>query len=82
MNGSSSTNGHANGNGTQDVDLEGMEYDPAQLEMMKEELIVVDNDDNPIGQDSKKTCKSAYNTCHSCDLFDTHALTVHVSQAI
>ncbi|KAK9899615.1 isopentenyl-diphosphate delta-isomerase [Cystobasidium minutum MCA 4210] len=33
-----------------------MEYDPAQLEMMKEELIVVDNDDNPIGQDSKKTC--------------------------
>lgn len=58
MNGSSSTNGHANGNGTQDVDLNEMEYDPAQLEMMKEELIVVDNDDNPIGQDSKKTCKS------------------------
>jgi hypothetical protein len=35
-----------------------MEYDPLQLEMMKEELIVVDYDDNPIGQDSKKTCAS------------------------
>lgn len=47
-------------NGAQhnDVDLEGMEYDPVQLELMKEELIVVDTDDNPIGQESKKTCKS------------------------
>lgn len=57
MNGHTATNGHANGSTqTQDVDLDGMEYDPLQLEMMKEELIVVDNDDNPIGQDSKKTC--------------------------
>lgn len=47
-------------NGAQhnDVDLEGMEYDRVQLELMKEELIVVDTDDNPIGQESKKTCKS------------------------
>lgn len=45
-------NGHSNG----DVDLGDMEYDPLQLEMMKEELIVVDTDDNPIGKDSKKTC--------------------------
>lgn len=52
------TNGHSNGNGAQDVNLDDMEYDPLQLEMMKEELIVVDYDDNPIGQDSKKTCAS------------------------
>lgn len=54
--------GHANGaNGASasrhnDVDLDGLEYDPVQLEMMKEELIVVDYDDKPIGSESKKTC--------------------------
>ncbi|CAD6582402.1 MAG: isopentenyl-diphosphate delta-isomerase idi1 [Cyphobasidiales sp. Tagirdzhanova-0007] len=46
-----------NGNGhIQDVDLEGLEYDPLQLEMMNEELIVVDYDDKPIGKESKKKC--------------------------
>lgn len=34
------------------------DYDPVQLELMEERLIVLDNDDNPIGQDSKKICKS------------------------
>lgn len=56
MNGHAETNGHANGV-QDDARIEEMEYDPLQLEMMKEELIVVDNDDNPIGQDSKKTCE-------------------------
>jgi len=61
MNGHSATNGT---NGVHDeVDLSELEYDPLQLEMMKEELIVVDNDDNPIGKDSKKTCKRGLLTC-------------------
>ena len=54
------TNGTVNGASSaqhQDVDLDGLEYDPLQLEMMKEELIVVDYDDKPIGSESKKTCK-------------------------
>lgn len=45
-----------------DADLDGLEYDPEQLEMMKEELIVVDYDDNPIGSESKKTCQSKSHT--------------------
>lgn len=54
---SSSTTAMSNGNGQlQDANLDGLEYDPLQLEMMKEELIVVDNDDKPIGKESKKTC--------------------------
>merc|ERR1712225_212652 len=58
---STSSANAANGNGTAasapvDVDLSEMEYDPVQLELMNEELIVTDTDDNPIGKESKKTC--------------------------
>lgn len=59
QNGSSSNGSSSNGQQQQqhqDVDLDGLEYDPLQLEMMKEELIVVDNDDTPTGSASKKTC--------------------------
>jgi hypothetical protein len=56
MNGHSATTNGTNG-AHEEVDLSELEYDPLQLEMMKEELIVVDYDDNPIGKDSKKTCK-------------------------
>merc|ERR1711939_113237 len=57
---STSSANAANGNGTAasapvDVDLSEMEYDPVQLELMNEELIVTDTDDNPIGKESKKT---------------------------
>ena len=52
MNGQSASNS----NGIQDVDLESLDYDPLQLEMMKEELVVVDYNDKPIGKESKKTC--------------------------
>lgn len=33
-------------------------YDEEQLKLMEERLIVVDQDDNAIGEESKKTCKS------------------------
>ena len=64
MNGHAGTNGSSSSSqlqqqqqpATNDVNLDEMEYDPLQLEMMKEELIVVDYDDKPIGQESKKTC--------------------------
>ena len=62
---SAGVNGHSNGtpstsngnsNGYHDVELSDLEYDPVQLELMKEELILLDYDDKPIGEASKKTC--------------------------
>jgi len=41
--------------GEADGDLEG--YDEEQIRLMEEVCIVVDNDDNPMGSSSKKTCK-------------------------
>ena len=32
------------------------EYDAVQLDLMEERLIVLDREDNPIGEASKKTC--------------------------
>ena len=68
MNGHASTNGSSSTSQQQhfanDVNLDEMEYDPLQLEMMKEELIVVDYDDKPIGQESKKTCASQRSSAH------------------
>lgn len=49
------SNGAANGHAA-DVNLDA--YDPEQVALMEERLIVLDVDDNPIGEDSKKTCKS------------------------
>jgi isopentenyl-diphosphate delta-isomerase len=38
------------------AELEG--YDEEQIRLMEEVCIVLDNDDNPIGSASKKTCSS------------------------
>ena len=46
-------------------DLDG--YDEEQVRLMEEVCIVLDNDDNPIGSGSKKTCTSD----------SRHALSVH-----
>lgn len=53
---SSGTPSTSNSNGYHDVELSELEYDPVQLELMKEELILLDYDDKPIGEASKKTC--------------------------
>lgn len=65
MNGHAAVNGSSSSSSANDVNLDDMEYDPMQLEMMKEELIVVDYDDKPIGQESKKTCASIAVSCCS-----------------
>lgn len=44
---------------TSDSDLSG--YDEVQVSLMKEECIVLDDNDVPIGSASKKDCKSI---CH------------------
>ncbi|KAF2239866.1 Isopentenyldiphosphate isomerase [Viridothelium virens] len=45
---------HNASNSSQDADLEG--YDEEQIRLMDEVCIVLDEDDNPIGSASKKTC--------------------------
>ncbi|GAA99548.1 uncharacterized protein L969DRAFT_47516 [Mixia osmundae IAM 14324] len=53
-------------------------YDAEQIKLMEERLIVLDKDDNPIGEDSKKTChlmqnilppRSLLHRAFSCFLF-------------
>ena len=36
----------------------------AQIRLMEERLIIVDNDDNPLGDGSKKECASAHRRGH------------------
>jgi isopentenyl-diphosphate Delta-isomerase len=49
-------------------------YDEEQIRLMDEVCIVLDNDDNPIGSASKKTCSSfLLNSLHFCFLVKPQA---------
>ena len=57
------TNGSSHINGTHEVEggltepeLDERFYDAEQLKLMEERLILLDRNDNPIGDASKKTC--------------------------
>lgn len=38
------------------IELDPNQYDPAQIELMEERLILLDNDDRATGEGSKKDC--------------------------
>lgn len=39
------------------ITLDPTKYDPEQINLMEERLILLDNDDNAIGEGSKKDCE-------------------------
>lgn len=41
-----------------DFTLDPTQFDAEQIRLMEERLIIVDNDDTPIGEGSKKECAS------------------------
>jgi len=47
---------------TDTITLDPKQYDQEQINLMEERLILLDNDDNAIGEGSKKDCKTLFFT--------------------